>query len=226
MAKEAKRVLDRLSLAGWISAFVLGAWAVYELVRQAPNPVAPAPTENSTQTRVELPELEVVPIELDDLRTTLDRPLFSVSRRPEEMAADTGLSTPTEPVPVGAPPLRLSAVIVDAQSRSALLEPVDTKVVQRIQEGEEIAGWRLVEVREDAVILAAGGNRSKLALRVFDAPPPPRPTPARRATRSGQKLTPSRKPGSVQSQAQASARVARERAARLEQARRARRDKN
>jgi len=212
-------VLDRLSIAGWVGAIVFGAWTLFESVKQPPNPVAPVTTENPTKASVELPELDVVPPELEDLRITLDRPLFNASRRPEELAPNTTVSSPTEPEPVKAPPLRLSAVIVDERGRSALLEPVETRVVQRVQEGENIAGWRLVEVREDAVILASGGKRTEVALRVFDAPPPvaARAPPNQRATRNKR---PSRQPGSARSRAQAAARTAKDRAKKIEQARR------
>ena len=205
---------DRLSVVGSVSAILFGAWTLYELVGQPPEMATTATTEDPMETSVELPELDFIPPELEDLRITLDRPLFNASRRPEELVSETELPTQSQPETVDAPPLGLSAVIVDEQGRSALLEPVETRVVQRVQEGENIAGWRLVEVREDAVVLAVGDNRAELALRVFDAPPP------KHARRIGRNKNPSRKPGRVRPKAQATARAERPRAARFEQARR------
>jgi hypothetical protein len=168
-------VVERLRYAGLLSAAVLAAWLSYEVTREPAIATTPASAQAGEIDAFEVPDLEVEPPDLLTLRATLERPLFDDDRRPdeEEVQVDSG---PLQPAPVGGPPLVLSAVIVDEEgSRSALLQTPGEKLPKRVLEGEEVGGWRLEEIRDDGVVLTANGRRTEMPLRVFEAPPPPRP---------------------------------------------------
>lgn len=172
MAKPLRR-------AGLISAALAGAWLALELVWQPVSPPPLPPQDAPLPEQPALPDLTVEQPLLAEFKSTLERPLFSQERRPEEAVDDeeAGLATPVEPT--DAPALRLTAVIVDAEGRSALLEQPGEAQGLRMREGDTIVGWRLESVADDRVVLSAGEKRSELLLRTFDAPAAPaaEPTP-------------------------------------------------
>jgi hypothetical protein len=165
---------------GVVSAILAGAWLAYELLHQpqAPQPLANA--EGPPLDEIVIPDLAVEAPLLAEFDNTLERPLFRPDRRPgedaEEEAAGDATPAPTDAVTN----LRLSAIIVEADERSALLEQPGMEQAQRVHVGESIGGWLLEEVRDDAVVLSAGGRRTDLVLRTYEAPPipPARPTRA------------------------------------------------
>lgn len=161
---------------GLITALVGGLWLAFELTRQGQVPTEPPPGDAAAPEIVDLPDLAVEPPLLAEFKATLERPLFNQDRRPDEGAADADTGNDEPAAPGTLANLRLSAVIVDPEGRSALLQVAGNQQAQRVTEGGEIAGWRLEEVRDDAVVLTSGGRRTELPLRTFE---PPRPVPVR-----------------------------------------------
>jgi hypothetical protein len=128
----------------------------------------------------------VSPPPLLELTDTVARPLFTISRRPEEEPAETAPEAKVETVvtPTAPPALRLSAVIIEPDRRQALLIPKDGGAPMRVLQGAEVQGWTLSEVRDDAVVLSRGSARHELTLRTFE--PPPQPVRRAPAARAGQ----------------------------------------
>ncbi len=164
------------------TAALFAGWYVIELMR---TPEAPPPVDPDKQPPIELaiPKLTQDIPALTEFKETLDRPLFSSSRRPEEPEIDDGEVEALEEMPKVAAPVRLSAVIIEDEEKSALLEETRSRTAKRVKEGEAFEGWTLVEVREDGVVLESGGTRSEVELRNFDAPVTPPPVRPRRPTR-------------------------------------------
>lgn len=106
--------------------------------------VAPVPMPNAPAAHV-TPSLPP----LTDFREVLARPLFAPTRRPREAPAMAS----------GGPPKALEAtlrgVVILPDSRVGLFQLGNAPEMQRIAEGQEIAGWRLERVLPDRVVLRA-----------------------------------------------------------------------
>ena len=178
----------RLTVLLVILFCALSALAALELyygidagVDTGPPASATPPPALASLPAFELPDLE-------DLAETTTRPLFVPGRRmPEDTAQEPA---PETPEPVRAPEIRrlsLSAVVIVEDQRVALLNDVATGSISRVREGDSVSGWRVLEIRDDSVVVENGSNREELPLRSFEPPPPPqaaRNPPAVTARRS------------------------------------------
>ena len=68
----------------------------------------------------------------------------------------------------------LSGIVISGDQRSALIRPTDAGAVQQWRIGEEIAGWTLVEVAADRVIVRRDTTEAEVFLD-YAAPAPPVP---------------------------------------------------
>ena len=177
---------------GTVAAASLAAWLTYEYTRSPSVPVAPAQTADVASA--ELPRLETETPALASLRTTLERPLFDDDRRPD-LPADANGAKPEQAEPARALPARLTAVVVSADGqRSVLVEVTGQDQPQLVRKGDQVGGWRVEEIEDEAVVLNAGGQRTVVPLRVFDGPAPKRtavrPATQRRAADAARKTPP------------------------------------
>ena len=157
---------ERWQHLGWVTAAAFAGWLMYELTWTPQIPAPPAPVTDGDPAAAP-PGMEGQPRDLAKLRATLERPLFDDDRRPNAVA-DAAAAAPEPAAPAKAPPVRLSAVIVAADGgRSALLQP-DGQEPQRVRQGEQVAGWRVDEISDEAVVLYTGSERSVVPLRVFE----------------------------------------------------------
>ena len=197
---------ERWQQLGWVTAAGLAAWLLYELTR-VPEVPAPPPPVAASDPGAE-PAAEAPRRDLAMLRVTLERPLFDDDRRPNPPADGTA-AAPEPAAPSRLPPVRLTAVIVTpGGGRMVLLQP-EGEETQRAHQGDQIAGWRVEEISDEAVVLSAGGERSTLPLRVFEthaAKTPARPVARRRP------VDPARKPPAKPAPAPAPAETAAPRA--------------
>jgi len=95
-------------------------------------------------------------------RIITDRPLFYADRQP--VAATTDEPTVAEPEEPRARNYQLLGVVIDGESRSALLSFPGGATPELIAEGESIDGWRLTQIRDDTAILERGSSQQQLAL--------------------------------------------------------------
>jgi hypothetical protein len=183
------------------AAVLFASWYVFELMRTPEAPPSPNPSE-IPPSDLTVPKLTLDVPALTEFSATLERPLFSKSRRPAEPEADDGAEKTPEETPKVAAPVRLSAVIIEEDEKSAFLEETRSRMSKRVREGEQFEGWTLLEVRDDAVVLESLGKRSEVELRNFEVPPPPpkvrprrprrRPGAAPKKPRSAQQQKPAR----------------------------------
>ena len=109
---------------------------------------------------------------LASLSETVERPLFSESRRPPEEESNTALEVPT-PVPSGTSTnFNVSAIVITDDERAVLLVHPESGDLTRVAEGEMISGWRLEKVEADRAIFSRDGETQEAALRAFGPPPP------------------------------------------------------
>ena len=101
---------------------------------------------------------------LDQLSTTLDRPLFSPSRRPP--APPPPVVQAAEPAAPPAPPpnLVLFGVVMDGEGARAVVRSGADKKLVRAQIGDEIEGWKVSQIEGRKVVLSLDGRFATFTL--------------------------------------------------------------
>jgi hypothetical protein len=91
---------------------------------------------------------------LDQLSSTLDRPLFSPSRHPPAPPPPPVVQAVAPPAPPPPPNLVLFGVVMDGDGARAIIRTgVDNKV-QRAQVGDEIDGWKVSQIEGRKLVLS------------------------------------------------------------------------
>ena len=138
--------------------FEIGAGSGGQAAVQASAPVEVAP----------MPQFALM--DRESFSETLTRPLFIPDRQPP---ADTPAVAPVAASRAARPNANryaLSAIIIVDDVRFALLTDTATGGLNRVREGESIAGWQVEEIHEDGAVLSNGDTREELSLRTFGAP--------------------------------------------------------
>jgi hypothetical protein len=175
-----------------LAAAGLTAWLGYELTRTPAVPSPPAPAAQAGPA--DLPAPDVQPRALASLRATLERPLFTDDRRPAPVA-DTAGASADQPETTKALPLRLTAVVVGPDGkRSVMVEVTGQERPLLAGKGDQVGGWRVDEITDEAVAITAGGEHTVVPLRVFETPSPGKHSPARAVTRKPSGEPPRRPP--------------------------------
>jgi hypothetical protein len=97
---------------------------------------------------------------LDKLSTTLDRPLFSPTRRPPAPPPPPIAQAPPPPPPPPQPPnLVLFGVVMDGEgARAVVRNGVDRKLL-RAQIGDDIEGWKVSQIEGRKLVLSSLDGR-------------------------------------------------------------------
>ncbi|MGI9418824.1 MAG: hypothetical protein ACR2RA_13395 [Geminicoccaceae bacterium] len=127
------------------------------------SPVTAAPTEAATDEAEPSVNALADYLTVDTLDMIVERPLFSLSRRPfspavEQQEAPEGTARMQ---PLSA---KLAGTMLAGSSRMALLTH-PSKGLLRLREGQDVDGWRIEEVRDDEVRLERGDEVELLRLR-------------------------------------------------------------
>jgi type II secretory pathway component PulC len=129
-----------------IGSIVL-AWVIYlevadlsetEAVEAADVAAEGDPSPTQSPVVLSIPDKE-------SLAVILERPVFAQTRRPAGRASESPVSTSID--------FLVSGVVISGDERSALIRPANGEDVQQLKVGENIAGWTLVEVAGDRVIV-------------------------------------------------------------------------
>nr|WP_024881667.1 MULTISPECIES: hypothetical protein [unclassified Methylosinus]OAI26233.1 hypothetical protein A1351_02035 [Methylosinus sp. R-45379]TDX60033.1 general secretion pathway protein N [Methylosinus sp. sav-2] len=118
--------------------------------------------------------------ELKDFAATLQRPLFAATRRPPAPAAAPSRETPPPPPP-SPPSLTLVGVVNDEKGHRAIVETGLPAKVRSLQRGDEIEGWRVLEIAAQRIVFERNARIHAVALflprshssRIASTPPPP-----------------------------------------------------
>jgi len=119
---------------------------------------AAARTEEQEQSAA-APANPVAAQPLDQLSTTLDRPLFSPSRRPPAPPPPPVVQASAPPAPPPPPPdLVLFGVVMDGEGARAVVRAGADKKLVRAQIGDEIDGWKVSQIEGRKVVLSLDGR--------------------------------------------------------------------
>lgn len=180
------------SPAATMSALLL-CWSAATLGADAP----PAAPESSAT----LPNpLAAQPLE--HLSATVDRPLFSPSRRQPAPPPPPLAKAPEPPAPPPPPPdLVLSGIVMDGEGARAVVRVGAEKKNIRAQIGDDIGGWMVSQIEGRRLVLSRDGRFATFTLfnrevgeRTADegiaSQVPDRPANARQLSQSQQHLSP------------------------------------
>ena len=158
-AGQAYKAVVSIALCGLI--WVLGERAYREYREMQSDPtvvgVAPAAPVDS------LPPLEKVAVTLpalDELTATIERPMFSPSRRSLEVAAETVETASTVEVEFD-----LVGIVIWQGQRIALVRSDADPQIVRIEVGGNVAGWVAVGIEPDSVRFRNGKMEKEVHLK-------------------------------------------------------------
>lgn len=133
-------------------------------------PVTAAPAEVQT-TQIDHGDVDwLIPPDYALLDMIVERPLFSLSRRPVE--APISARPASAPVVAKTMSFKLLGTMVAGDARLALLSHPE-KGMLRLREGQDIDGWRIQDVRGSDVMISRGDETMHLRLQK----PPPSSSP-------------------------------------------------
>jgi hypothetical protein len=95
---------------------------------------------------------------LDQLSSTLERPLFSPSRRPPPPPPPVAQAPPPPAPPPPPPNLVLFGVVMDGEGARAVVRSGADKKLVRAQIGDEIDGWKVSQIEGRKVVLSLDGR--------------------------------------------------------------------
>jgi hypothetical protein len=137
--------------------FVLLLWSAAEL-----GAAATAHAQDQPAAALSNP---VAAQSLDQLSTTLDRPLFSPSRRPPAPPPPPVVQAAEPPAPPAPPPnLVLFGVVMDGEGARAVVRSGADKKLVRAQIGDEIEGWKVSQIEGRKVVLSLDGRFATFTL--------------------------------------------------------------
>jgi hypothetical protein len=96
---------------------------------------------------------------LGQLSATLDRPLFSPSRRGAPAPAPVAQLPVMPPSPSQPPNVVLYGVVMDGESARAVVRVGPDKRLLRAQMGDDIDGWKVAQIDGRKVVLASEDGR-------------------------------------------------------------------
>jgi general secretion pathway protein N len=104
---------------------------------------------------------------LERLSATVDRPLFSPSRRPPPRPVAQAPAPPAPPAPP--PDLVLTGIVMDGESARAVVRLGAEKKILHAQIGDDIGGWKVSQIEGRKLVLSLDGRFATFTL--FDREP-------------------------------------------------------
>jgi type II secretory pathway component PulC len=120
---------------------------------------APAPAQDSSNVTLSNP---LAAQSLERLSATVDRPLFSPSRRPTPAPVAQAPEPPVPPAPK--PDLVLSGIVMDGKNTRAVVQVGAEKKILRAQIGDNIDGWTVNRIEGRKLVLSLDGRFATFTL--------------------------------------------------------------
>jgi general secretion pathway protein N len=120
---------------------------------------APAPAQDSSNVTLSNP---LAAQSVERLSATVDRPLFSPSRRPPPEPAAQGPEPAAPPAPP--PNLVLSGIVTDGQNARAVVRVGAEKKILHAQIGDNIEGWTVSQIEGRTLVLSLDGRFATFTL--------------------------------------------------------------
>lgn len=128
-------------------------------------------------------------------KTTLTRPLFSPTRRPQSEQKESPIPVKKKAKARNDDKVKLTAIIITPETKEAMLTEQRSRTVVRVKEGETFGEWTLTSIEEDKIVMSNGESSQEFHLHSY----PPAPTPRRSSKKPIRGSAPARKPVPSQS---------------------------
>jgi len=93
---------------------------------------------------------------------TIDaRPVFDATRQPVAAPPEAFVADGTSS---SLPPMTLVGIIIDRQTRLALIKLAGAPLAMSYAVGMSVSGWQIVEIEADRIVLRAGGANQEIRL--------------------------------------------------------------
>ncbi len=159
---RARMRTNLLLLLVWLG---LAGWVGYQWLHPPPPPTVPVADAAGIEADIEVEPFQPPRIaDLDLYSETVERPVFYPERRPPEPEPEVAVQTPPPPPPEPDVELTLVGVMLTEEGTAVLIRQEDTREVARLGLGEEVADWRLEQVRPQQVTLSQDGRTRELML--------------------------------------------------------------
>ncbi len=195
-----------ITALGLACTVLLAILVVELLVSPAPSAIpAPPSTLPHPPSSVKKDDFSLPP--LSHYQEIVERPLFLQSRRPVPQAS--GETSPLGPKEAHLNQYALTAVIIGPDKRLALIRSTADKGKKalRLEEGQDLQGWRLKEIKDESAIFQQVNQQQELRLQrktppqfAFDKRRPPVPFPPPATPGSTEKAQGKAPPAQEQSQ--------------------------
>ena len=147
-----------LLLMGAIWMLSQHVYATYRSIQEEPTLIV-SPVVMATEGAPLPPELTVSLVGLEDVKAIIERPIFSPSRRPADVAADVSAAAP-----VPAFDMDLLGIMIWQGQRVALVRAKGNDEVIKITEGGTVGGWVAVGIESEQVLFRYGDVETTIHL--------------------------------------------------------------
>jgi YD repeat-containing protein len=131
-------------------ALGLAAWWQWEASRNAVSGSAGVATAGA-EALVAAPRPSTVLPAPDEYREMVDRPLFTVTRRPPEIVSEATAQAPVPPART--PDWKLVGTVVTAGQNHALFWDQKGRRFVRVAPGDTMEGWEVAQIDKDQVLV-------------------------------------------------------------------------
>jgi hypothetical protein len=141
--------------------FRMTANAIFLLYWTTAALAADAPAQDSSGVMLSNP---LAAQSLERLSATVDRPLFSPSRRPPASTASPVAMVPEPLAPPAPPDLVLSGIVMDGERALAVVRIGAEKKILHAQLGDNIGGWTVSQIEGRRLVLSLDGRLATFTL--------------------------------------------------------------
>ncbi|HEX2245832.1 MAG TPA: hypothetical protein VHH94_06075 [Gammaproteobacteria bacterium] len=149
------------TVLGFVCALLLAILVSELLFPPSPSVITPEASQTpQSPLPVKKDDFSLPP--LSQFQAIVERPLFLQSRRPIP-----GATTETSPAASKETRLNqysLTAVVIVPDKRLALLRSTTDKKIHKIEEGQDLQGWKLKEIKDESALLQQVNESQELRL--------------------------------------------------------------
>ena len=149
------------TVLGFVCALLLAILVSELLFPPSPSVITPE-ASRTPQSPLPLKKDDFSLSPLSQFQAIVERPLFLQSRRP--IPGATTETSPTASKETRLNQYSLTAVVIVPDKRLALLRSTTDKKIHKIEEGQDLQGWKLKEVKDESALFQQVNESQELRL--------------------------------------------------------------
>ena len=149
------------TVLGFVCALLLAILVSELLFPPSPSVITPE-ASRTPQSPLPLKKDDFSLSPLSQFQAIVERPLFLQSRRP--IPGATTETSPTASKETRLNQYSLTAVVIVPDKRLALLRSTTDKKIHKIEEGQDLQGWKLKEIKDESALFQQVNESQELRL--------------------------------------------------------------